>query len=51
MGEIWNELRAHNQAKSGRSILALFGNPDRTQRFSAKADGLYFDFFSALSVE
>lgn len=44
MGEIWDELRAHNQAKSGRSILDLFDNPDRARAFSTQSDGLYFDF-------
>ncbi|OAN71329.1 glucose-6-phosphate isomerase [Jannaschia sp. EhC01] len=44
MGEIWSELRAHNAANVQGKILELFNKSDRVAKFSARADGLYFDF-------
>ncbi|GAB5446390.1 glucose-6-phosphate isomerase [Gymnodinialimonas sp.] len=44
MGDIWSDLRAHNTANARGNILELFNKPDRVAKFSARADGLYFDF-------
>lgn len=41
---IWNELKTHNAARSGRNILDLFKDPDRASVFSCAADGMLFDF-------
>ena len=44
MQDLWSELSAHRAATSSRAILSLFDAPDRAARFSARADGLLFDF-------
>ncbi|QBY00624.1 glucose-6-phosphate isomerase [Rhodophyticola sp. CCM32] len=41
---IWDELKAHRAAKSGRRILDLFEDADRATGFSRQVDGLLFDF-------
>ncbi|MEX3015536.1 glucose-6-phosphate isomerase [Gymnodinialimonas hymeniacidonis] len=44
MGDIWADLNAHNKTKARRTILDLFDKPGRAEAFSAKADGLLFDY-------
>ncbi|WP_071673322.1 glucose-6-phosphate isomerase [Nioella nitratireducens] len=41
---IWDDLKAHNAAKAGRSILDLFDDPDRFEGFSRRAGDMLFDF-------
>ncbi|WP_370253368.1 glucose-6-phosphate isomerase [Nioella sp.] len=42
---IWDDLKAHNAAKSGRTIADLFlSDADRFAGFSRQSDGLLFDF-------
>ncbi len=41
---IWDDLKAHNAAKAGRSILDLFEDPDRFDTFSRRAGDMLFDF-------
>ncbi|MFV1876896.1 glucose-6-phosphate isomerase [Nioella sp.] len=42
---IWDDLKAHNAAKSGRTIADLFvADPDRFESYSRAADGMLFDF-------
>lgn len=41
---IWDELKAHRAAKSGRRILDLFEDESRAESFSRRSDGLLFDF-------
>ncbi len=42
--QIWDDLKAHHGAKSGRSIAKLFANASRFDTFSVEADGLLFDY-------
>ena len=42
--EIWADLAAHRAATQDRSILDLFAEPGRAGAFSARADGLLFDY-------
>lgn len=44
MSNIWSELRTHSATNARRSILDLFNKAGRVAAFSARADGLYFDF-------
>ena len=42
---IWDDLKSHHAAKSGRSIADLFAaDPGRFEGFSRRADGMLFDF-------
>jgi glucose-6-phosphate isomerase len=42
---IWDDLKAHHAAKSGRTIADLFSaDPDRFESYSRAADGMLFDF-------
>ncbi|MGB3146355.1 MAG: glucose-6-phosphate isomerase, partial [Paracoccaceae bacterium] len=41
---LWNELKDHHQRHRERSILSLFDQPDRAADFSARADGMLFDY-------
>jgi glucose-6-phosphate isomerase len=42
---IWDDMKAHNAAKSGRTIADLFAaEPDRFGGYSRMADGMLFDF-------
>ncbi len=44
MSDIWADLDAHNKTKARRTILELFEKPGRAEAFTAKADGLLFDY-------
>ncbi len=44
MDDLWSKLAAHQAATAGRAILSLFDDPNRAQTFSARADGLLFDY-------
>ncbi|MBF9042306.1 glucose-6-phosphate isomerase [Rhodobacterales bacterium HKCCE4037] len=44
MDDIWTDLLAHDADNTGRTILDLFDTADRAETFSARADGLLFDF-------
>ncbi|MGI3185332.1 glucose-6-phosphate isomerase [Nioella aestuarii] len=42
---IWDDLKAHHAAKSGRTIAELFSaNPERFESYSRTVDGMLFDF-------
>jgi len=40
----WTRLQAHHAATAGRPILSLFADPGRAADFSARADGMLFDY-------
>jgi glucose-6-phosphate isomerase len=42
--DLWAALGAHHKSIASRSILSLFDSPERAARFSARADGILFDF-------
>ena len=44
MSDIWAELSAQDAANAGQTILGLFDTPGRAEAFTARADGLTFDF-------
>ena len=44
MKEIWQALSAHHEAVAGRSILSLFDDPLRAERFTARAGEMIFDW-------
>jgi len=41
---LWDDLKQHQAATTSRSILSLFDGGDRASDFSARADGLLFDY-------
>ena len=41
---LWDDLKTHQAAKSGRVMAAMFDNTDRAARFSARFDGMLFDY-------
>jgi len=41
---LWRALEARRAARAGRAILDLFADGDRARVFSARADGLLFDY-------
>jgi glucose-6-phosphate isomerase len=44
MKQIWNALHDHHAAVEGRAILGLFDDADRVAGFTARADGMIFDY-------
>ena len=44
MEDIWNRLQQNHDAARDRSILSLFDDPARMDRFSVETDGLFLDF-------
>lgn len=44
MKELWQALSAHHEGVAGRSILSLFGDPSRAERFTARAGDMIFDW-------
>ena len=44
MKQIWNALHDHHAAVEGRAILGLFDDGDRAAGFTARADGMIFDY-------
>ncbi len=44
MNEIWQALSAHHEAVKDRSILSLFDDSARAERFTARADEMVFDW-------
>ena len=41
---LWDDLKTHQAAKSGRVMAEMFGDGDRAARFSAGFDGMLFDY-------
>lgn len=44
MQQTWDSLKDHHDAVEGRPILDLFSDPTRAGDFTARADGLIFDY-------
>ncbi|WP_264210582.1 glucose-6-phosphate isomerase [Leisingera thetidis] len=44
MSDIWNKLQENHSAADGRTIISLFDDPERFDRFSVETDGLLLDF-------
>lgn len=44
MNDIWGSLDTSHNAALDRTIISLFDDPNRVERFSAEADGMFLDF-------
>ena len=44
MKQIWQALSAHHEGVKDRSILSLFDDPARAERFTARAGEMVFDW-------